>query len=511
MASFIFWALAAVVAIAPLPLGSNRPWAWSLIAVTVGVLVGLWALAAARNAAFAPIGWRRHGFVTVPFLCLAAWFLLQTVTFVPNGLLDPLWGEASVALGRPLSGAISLDPVASRDGAMRFLAYGGVFWLAMQLGYDAKLARRLFWTIAIAGFVYAVYGLFIQLGNYHTVLWFPKWAYDDSLTSTFVNRNSYAAYAGVGLIVVLALLVQVLRENGTYQLMSQTDFIYFAESVTPGFFFLSVASLVLATALVLSQSRGGLAFTCLGVGVLVTALAAARAIRFAAAGVLGVVLLAAGIFVVTYSGERLMGRFIETEQSGGAPGREVVHGLAWRAIEDGPVVGRGLDTFTHVFQLYRDANTPWPVPTHDKAHSLYLEMAVEGGPIALAILLAMSAGLIAVLVRGVLVRRRRVIYPCVGLATTALLGGHAIIDFSIQIPAIAVTFAALLGVGFAQSFNTHTARHERNRGDGSDLTDEPSGAPVALPKPRASGPAKVGAQEIPHERGIALEHRPHGG
>lgn len=501
MASFIFWSLLTMVVLAPLPLGSNRPWAWSLIAALVGVLMMLWSLGAARSATLAPMRWPRHVFVTAPFLLLAAWFLLQSSTLVPRAFVDPIWAAAEAALGRPLAGAVSLDPAASREGAMRFIAYGGVFWLAMQLGHDAKRARMLYWTIAISGALYAVYGLVVQFGGYRTVLWFDKWAYWDSLTSTFVNRNSYAAYAGLGLIVSLALLVQVMRESGAFNIVSRTGLIYFSEQVRPGFFFLSITCVVLATALVLSQSRGGLAFTCLGIGVLVASLAAAGAIRLVSAGAITLALLGLGVVVMFYSGEKILGRILEAE---GGTGRGPVHALARRAIEDGPIGGRGLDTFAHVFQLYRDANMPWALPTHDKAHSLYLEMAVEGGPLALALLLLLFACIVAVLVRGIRIRRRRVIYACGALAATALLGGHAIIDFSVQIPAVAVTFAALLGVGYAQSFRTQDGPRRRHR----EFSEPEEPARLVWPV-RASAPPQIGAQEISQERGIVIDHRPH--
>ena len=34
-----------------------------------------------------------------------------------------------------------------------------------------------------------------QFGEFNTILWYDNWAYRDSVTSTFVNRNSYATYA----------------------------------------------------------------------------------------------------------------------------------------------------------------------------------------------------------------------------------------------------------------------------------------------------------------------------
>jgi hypothetical protein len=37
---------------------------------------------------------------------------------------------------------------------------------------------------------------------------------------------------------------------------------------------------------------------------------------------------------------------------------------------------------------------------------------------------------------------------------SAVVLGHAFIDFDLQIPGVAVTWAALLGAGLAQSWNT---------------------------------------------------------
>ena len=45
-------------------------------------------------------------------------------------------------------------------------------------------------------------------------------------------------------------------------------------------------------------------------------------------------------------------------------------------------------------------------------------------------------------------------YPALGLAVTALAAIHAWFDFSLQMPAVAVTYAAILGVACAQSYSS---------------------------------------------------------
>ncbi|MCP4196499.1 MAG: hypothetical protein GY762_05045, partial [Proteobacteria bacterium] len=44
-----------------------------------------------------------------------------------------------------------------------------------------------------------------------------------------------------------------------------------------------------------------------------------------------------------------------------------------------------------------------------------------------------------------------------GLAATTLVSSHALFDFSLQIPAVAITYAAIMGLAVAQSFSS--ARH----------------------------------------------------
>jgi len=54
-------------------------------------------------------------------------------------------------------------------------------------------------------------------------------------------------------------------------------------------------------------------------------------------------------------------------------------------------------------------------------------------------------------VRGAMTRQESEMIPCVAAGVTFLLGAHSLIDFSLQIQSIVITFMALLGAGVAQS------------------------------------------------------------
>ena len=54
-------------------------------------------------------------------------------------------------------------------------------------------------------------------------------------------------------------------------------------------------------------------------------------------------------------------------------------------------------------------------------------------------------------VKGAMTRQENEIAPCVAAGVAFLVGVHSLVDFSLQIQAIGVTFMALLGAGVAQS------------------------------------------------------------
>jgi hypothetical protein len=170
----LFWGLMAVVALAPLPLGVNRPVVWSALGLIVGLLLVVWALAAIRDRSLMAVAWRRIWPAAAIFAALIAWYLFQAATFSPGDWHNPIWLNTSQALTIPLQGTISTNPIDTITGVLRLLTYGGVFWLALQLGRDAGHARQALWVLAMAGVGYAAYGLVMTLGRIDLILWFER-------------------------------------------------------------------------------------------------------------------------------------------------------------------------------------------------------------------------------------------------------------------------------------------------------------------------------------------------
>ena len=84
--------------------------------------------------------------------------------------------------------------------------------LGLIIGAERDRARRILFVIACSGALYAIYGIVSFLIEPTMLLWRDKTAYLGSVTGTFINRNTAAAYFGsCGLIWMLLLLEEIRR------------------------------------------------------------------------------------------------------------------------------------------------------------------------------------------------------------------------------------------------------------------------------------------------------------
>jgi O-antigen ligase len=458
MARILFWALVVTVGLAPLPLASNRPWAWGLLGLSIGVQLVLFALGTLLDRDLIQMNWRRYGWAMLGFASLVVWMVVQQATLTQASWHDPLWHDAGRLLGMPLKGAIAIDPGGARATIVRLITYAGIFFLALHLCRSRERARLALWSIALAGALYAAYGLAVYFSGSEMVLGYKKWVYLGSLTATFINRNSFAAYAGMTLIAALALILAESEEALRYGLFNRVGLLHFMDTARLGPYALLVFAVVISTALLFTQSRGGFMSTVAGVAAFAFAMRMAHRQRGTAGRwpLFALSIALAAVVLVSFSGSNLIGRFsnfasVET-------GRGVLYELTLRAIGDHPWMGVGLGGFHDTFQMYRDSRLDDAFATFDKAHNTYLELALELGLPAFAALMAILIGIVATCARGLVARRRDLVYPAAGLGVTALMALHSTVDFSLQMPATAAAYALVMGVAYAQSFSFNGRR-----------------------------------------------------
>lgn len=443
------WGLVVLLAWAPLPFGSARPWAWSLLGVLAAVLLLVAGLRQLRPGTTAPLSQLRW-----PMLLgglLVAWVLLQAL---PGGVLGwhhPLWDKVAEALGNGIAPSISIDREASAVYLFRLLTYAAVFLVAWQVGQRAEGGSLVLRALTAIGAAYALYGLFEYASPDPHILWFRKWSYNYDLTATFVNHNSFATFAGLCIIASLVLFAQLLMRNLDTR-SSTTLLLSTADNVLWHGRWRTASCLILAASLLLAHSRGGAAATLCGVVAFIALAMTAPGLRsdwrkpfgwFAGAGGLVVlVLFGAGVL------QRVLASSLETDARGN------IYLATLSALRDNLFTGTGFGTFRFIFPMYQQPELDGVV---DMAHNDYLQNLLELGIPAAALLFAIVAALAFECFFGVRRRRKDALYPCAAVAASVLVAVHSCFDFSLQIPAVSVTYAAILGVGVAQSLSSRRA------------------------------------------------------
>jgi hypothetical protein len=197
-----------VIAGAPLPFGSSTTLPIAFWCALLGV--GLIA-ASTRDLT------RNHGIILVAALIISvAWLFVVHEQLSDHPWLAtplPIWMKASAALGT------DLEPSASIARGQPWFALGApiadmlALILGLVVGSNRLHARRTLDVIAWSGAAYALYGILAMALDPTAILWREKVAYVGSLTATFINRNTAAAYFGSCSVVWLLLLLARLKHD----------------------------------------------------------------------------------------------------------------------------------------------------------------------------------------------------------------------------------------------------------------------------------------------------------
>jgi O-antigen ligase len=337
-------------------------------------------------------------------------------------------------------------------------------WLAFRLARRPQTAAKLLNAIIVIVAVYGLYALVLTfVGVSQSEIFYMVPFHSDYVTGPFMLHNSFATYSGLGALAALVKLFamgsqSIAAGRGARQLAVTIVQFCFGRGAP-----VLVAVLLTFAGVVASASRAGFAATMCGVVVLaLTSLFVTRrgsARLWAGAGALVAVLPL--LFLIVFNGDTLgerLSQLLDTGITGDV--RLALWAAANRMIADAPWFGLGLGTFQDAYPLYATQMLQYVM---DKAHCDYLELAAGLGlPAAVAWWCAM-AWLFVVCIRGVRIRRRNRLYPLIAVGATTLIAVHSSVDFSLQMPAVALLYAMILGLGVAQALPIHNKTQYESR------------------------------------------------
>lgn len=429
-----------LLALAPLPFASARPsWQWVWV-VSVG-LTALWYLFKNRYHTGKKIP---KGVLLALWLggLFVAWGYVQALPLFGEGL-----GVTNESADRLLSElvSISVDPQKTISNAVFYLSHGVFFWLVFSFCDRRTKALKLLRFCGLVVALYAVYGFVVFVSGNDTILWFQKWANQNSLTSTFVNRNSFAAFAGLGLQCFIAYAYFWIQDELIESRSGKELYRHVIETMVTNTWWLPLGIVLTAIALLLTNSRAGFGSVAIACFLLLLLLPnhyqRSRSIALWLAGYGMVMALAIGLF-------SLSGGVLETRLQAGAPfdQRLEAYSLVIEAIRDRPLTGFGLGTFDDVFRSYRDETI---TIYFDRAHNDYLELAMTAGIPATIMLMIAFFLLLNFLIRRLDLGLQYRSFIALGITTTVQLGLHSAVDFPLQIPAISYMWCAIMAASLA--------------------------------------------------------------
>lgn len=429
----------------PLPLGSNRPAAESIMHLAAGLLFGAWLLLYATGRAQSTRPFLAARATLVVLLSVALWQALQSMN-LPDGLAAALHKTLGTRDPRLADAAsLSLSPYDSARASLNTLAYAQIFALTLLLVNTRQRIRTLILVLVASGTFQAAYGAFMVLSGTEYLLFSPKEFYRGVATGTYVNRNHLAGYLELCIALGIGLLLADLRQSSSTSFRDGLR--RFLNTLLSPKAQLRLLLAVMVIGLVLTRSRMGNSafFASLTIMALIY-FAGTRRISRGGVILFGSLLLVDVLIVGNFFGfeqvvDRLQSTTIQAEE------RPFVARDTLRIIADHPALGIGAGAYYTVYSAYQSLDAGG---YYDHAHSDYLEFAAELG-VPFALLLGVVVVLSLVTALRAIIRRRNPLMR--GVSAGALMGVvalmiHAAVDFNFYIPANAATFMVVLAIPF---------------------------------------------------------------
>ncbi|USD67030.1 O-antigen ligase family protein [Vibrio sp. SCSIO 43136] len=441
----LFFSFLALLVWLPIPLGSNRPWAWSIAEIWISLQsIGL-LFCYGRNLPWQHV-WK-FKFLLVPLGLFQCWVLLQT-TVLPQSLvalLSPKAESIYTLVGAP-DYSVSLDRGMTLTSLLRGVSYWLFLFNAILLINCGRRLKIAIMALVISGCFQAFYAaVMVLLGTTESLVFgYPE---KHIATGSFVYKNHLANYLMMCLCMGLGLIVTELHTSpsGSWFIRIKR----WLSGMLSAKMMVRLALIIMVIALVMTRSRmGNTAFfaatTIGGLLALVIYKDKPRALT-----VLVLSVLAIDTFVVgtLFGLEKVKQRLVETSIEAESRDQVVIWSLD--IIKDYPLTGTGLASFYTVFPGYSKAY----IGFYDHAHNDYIQFLVEAG-IPATLMLGMMV--LYALFTSLKVQKKRNSRTMKGLAlgcTMAIIGMliHISVDFNLQPMANALTFIFILFVAFACS------------------------------------------------------------
>jgi putative inorganic carbon (hco3(-)) transporter len=379
---------------------------------------------------------------------LTAIVLLQLCP-LPESWLHRFAGRQASLTGVS-TGYLSFEPYATRNRFLILLACFVAFYFAQIVSQNRRHKQLFIASLVALGTFEAFYGMVQYLTGWQQIFTYVKKFDLEEATGTYINRNHYAGFLEMILPFSLALVFYEyakLRGNSG----SNMSFRKLIEKSELQRLILSLSvAVILCAALAFSRSRMGILAAASSV-IVIFALIAISRFHGRTSSLLAATFIILSIALAVWIGPGPIASRFQTvgdEYSLRGPSRVSIWRDALPLIQHHPWLGTGLGTFPIA---YTSGQTAFLGQFVNHAHNDYLEFATDLGIPATLILFASIVLILARAVRAFLFGEgdfeRVIALGCAGSIVAILL--HSFADFNLCIPANALLFSVILGLGVA--------------------------------------------------------------
>ena len=424
----LFCLFCLILFILPLPLGSNRPWAWSLSQSYIFILTFLCISFYWQEFSSA---FRAHKPVVICLVVVTAYLFLQQIP-LPVELLEILSPNTVKYLPSDAGfGHLSFDRHATASAMLKLASYLCIFCIALFfLNTPEKIQQALLFMV-ITGAVQGFYGAFEVLSGQDKTAFFD-FMVNPRANGSFVYHNHFANFLMLCLCAGMGYFITSLSRRQYRYKSDRLKATLFALTDTKTM--VRIMLMIMVIALVMSRSRMG--NTAFFSSFLIVSLIYFFRGKSVPGGfkILVVSMLIIDTFIVSaWFGldkvkERIEGTSIEAES------RDEVYRDAMKIVEDFPLTGTGGGSFETIFSSYQSEDIKL---FYDHAHNDYIQFMVEYGIPVTGLLGAMMAYVIYLAAKVLVTRQRRQLTGPAAAALMAFIGMliHMSVDFPLLPPA----------------------------------------------------------------------------
>ncbi len=342
------------------------------------------------------------------------------------------------------SDVITLDRDVSLMEMVKLGALAAFFVVGMSLGIQDKSAEVFFIFFIIVG---AVFSMWAFMDYLHMALSVPiEYAqHFRRLDANFGSANSAATLFGILSVFSLAAFIRTVKST----IAKTSNRMVFIEALIKRSAVPIISLLLTLTSLLLTASRGGILSSFVAILVLIcwelfsSTGNTSRVSKFS-----GTILISGTIIVlvIIISG----GLFFDRLDNSYAylTSRAEMLTYHWQAIKASPWTGYGMGSFYLVNDTLMNAQSWRVLHGLGAMHNVYLQWLEEAGIIGSTLMFFTITLILWHIHRGLRIRRRMHTWLRAIICISLLLLLHGFVDYGLQVPSIAMTWALLLGTGF---------------------------------------------------------------